>query len=254
MVLNVLCVSALLCSCGGGDDGGGSSGSGTTQGQGNSAAGGQQSLNWSGYVLMGGAGLFTKVQGSWTVPTVTCTGDVTRSSSWAGIGGGNSADQTLVQAGTEQDCDGGASYGAWWEVIPAPSATLNPQTYPVGAGDHITVTADGSTTIVWAITIKNTSRGWTFNTTVPYVAAGATAEWIEEAPLSAGTGGAGQATLANFGRVAFTGLTANGGNPGLSTNERVAMVDNNNHVISNPSGPGATGNSFAVCYGSGACQ
>ena len=252
-MLGVLCLSTLLAGCGGGDDGGGSSGPGSTQGQGNSSAGGQQSFNWSGYALSGGAGMFSKVQGSWTVPTVTCSDGVTRSSTWAGIGGIN-GDQTLVQAGTEQDCNGGASYGAWWEVLPAPSATINPQTYPVGAGDHITVTADGSSTLIWALTIKNTTRGWTFNTSAPYGSSGASAEWIEEAPLSAGTGGVGQATLANFGRVAFSALTANGGNPGLSTNERVAMIDNNNHVIANPSGPGATGNSFAVCYGPGACQ
>src|SRR5205823_1915926 len=125
------------------------------------------------------------------------------------------------------------------------------QSYPVQPGDRITATADGRSAVLWAITIKS-SRAWTFNTTTPYTAGGATAEWIEEAPLSAGS--AGQATLTNFGRVAFSALTANGANPNLTAAQRVVMVDaNDGHVVANPSAAGSGGNSFAVCFGSANC-
>lgn len=257
--LNAACCALLLsltAGCGGGSGDGDNNSPGSTQGQPSAPAGGNRSTNWSGYVLSGPAQSFSKVQGSWAVPSVNCAGaDGAASSSWAGIGGGNNADPTLVQAGTEQDCNGGPDYFAWWEVIPAPASRLNPQTYPVGAGDRISVSADGSSAIVWSIRIANDSRGWVFSTSVPYGAAGATAEWIEEAPLTAGTGGAGQSALADFGRVAFSALTANGGNPGLSANERVVMVDGRDgHVVANPSAPGVNGNAFAVCFGSGACR
>ena len=254
-VLVAAVLVSSLAGCGGGNDAGANT---STQGQPGTptpaASGGQQSTNWSGYALTGSSGSFSKVEGKWTVPTVKCAAsDNTASSSWAGIGGGTNSDPTLVQAGTEQDCSGGPSYYAWWEIIPLPSTTLDTQAYPVQAGDQITVTVNGSNAILWSITIKS-SRGWTFNTSTPYTAAGATAEWIEEAPLGVGTGGAGQVTLANFGRVAFSALKANGASPGLAPADRIVMVDaNDGHIVANTSAAGAGGNSFAVCFGSAAC-
>lgn len=244
----------LIAGCGGGGHGD------STHGQPSSSAGAQQSTNWSGYVQTGPPQSFTRVGGTWTVPAVQCSGSqTTRSATWTGIGGGTTSDPTLVQAGTEQDCNGGPSYSAWWEVIPAPATTvsggtLGSQNFDVQPGDQITVTLDGSSAAVWNITIQNASRGWTFNTTVPYGSAGATAEWIEEAPLSAGSGGAGQSSLSNYGSAGFTSLSANGTNPHLTSGERVAMVDSNGTVISNPSAPGTNGDAFDVCFGSGVCQ
>jgi hypothetical protein len=231
-------------------------GGGTSHGQPNSTAGAQTSSNWSGYVVAGPPHGFTAVSGEWDVPAVTCSANEdSASATWTGIGGGTAADPTLIQAGTGQDCRGGATYNAWWEAIPAPSADAGGvlgQGFEVGPGDHIIVTVDGSNLVVWSITIRNTSRGWTFNTTVPYGAAGETAEWIEEAPITAGTGGAGLSTLSNYGRVGFTAVTANGANPHLSTDEALAMVDANGQVISNPSAPAENGD-FRICFGSGSC-
>jgi hypothetical protein len=239
-----------------GCSGGGGAGDGPG-GSFNAAAGGQESSNWSGYVLTAIPGTFSSASGSWTVPAVTCAagGGAKASSTWVGIGGGDASDSTLVQAGTEQDCDDEiASYGAWWEVIPAPAIDLDADTYPVGPGDAMTVSTDGSNAVVWTVTIHNASRGWTFTQSVPYTSAGATAEWVEEAPLTAGTGGAGQASLTNYGRVVFTGATANHANPGLTPSERVVMVDFSGNVISNPSAPAASGDAFAVCFGPAACE
>lgn len=217
----------------------------------------QQSLNWAGYVKSTLPGSYRAISGSWVVPDVSCNGTA-NSATWLGIGGGNGVDPTLIQAGTSQDCSGSdKSFFAWWEALPAPQvaaegAILVTGSFPVKPGDLITTTIR-STLVVWEITINDATQNWTFTQTVPYVSAGDTAEWIEEAPLSAGTGGAGQLPLANFGRVGFSGLTLNGANPALQPSERSEMVSSSNQVLATPSLPGANGDSFSVCWGSGGC-
>lgn len=250
-----VCLTALLCGCGPSTE----VAADPAQSQAASFAAAQTSTNWSGYVLAGQPLAFTSVSGSWIVPAVDCpAGSSSSSSSWTGIGGGNSIDPTLIQAGTVQECNGGASYSAWWEAIPAPSVTASPnllgsQGYEVQPGDRITVVIDGGSAVLWNISISNSDRGWTFNTTVPYFAAGETAEWIEEAPLSAGTGGVGQTSLSDFRQVSFSALTVNGANPQLVDADSMAMVDANGDVISNPSRAGKSGDAFDVCFGPGVC-
>ena len=262
-IASLLSVALVLSACGGGDDS-----SGTPSDTSNNPPGGQsntpapsgdetQSLNWAGYVQSGLPTTFTSISGSWIVPDLNCSGDA-NSSTWIGIGGGVTQDPTLIQAGTEQDCSGSdKSFHAWWEALPAPQVPadgflLVTGDYPVNPGDQIRVTI-GSTLVVWTIAIVNATQGWTFNQTIPYLAAGDTAEWIEEAPLSAGTGGAGQMALANFGTVQFTGLTVNGANPALQLSQRSEMVDQSGNVLASPSVPGDGGDSFRVCWGSGGC-
>jgi len=255
----------LLAACGGGggdpaaEDSAGLQASPIDDGPGESDA--RQSTNWSGYVQTGLPGSFQRVSGSWTVPAVQCPGSgSTASSTWTGIGGGDSSDPTLIQAGTEQSCSGGtAGYSAWWELIPAPAITageglLDTQDYPVNPGDRITVSIDGGSVLVWAIEIRNSTRDWSFSITVPYAAAGATAEWVQEAPLSFGTDGVGQTSLSDYGRVGFDALSVNGASPALTAQQRVEMVDADGAVISSPSAPAAGGDAFDVCFGSGACR
>ena len=57
----------------------------------------EQSSNWSGYAVTGTG--FNMVSGSWTVPTVICSGLTTYSSQWVGIDGVNS--DTVEQDGTD---------------------------------------------------------------------------------------------------------------------------------------------------------
>jgi len=258
----------LVCSCGGG--GGGSSNSvRSVRARRNHPVGAQQSSNWAGYGVVGAPGGFTAVQGTWVVPAIAPSSHDTASSTWAGVGGGCTnppsctvIDETLIQAGTEADNSGGSrQYSAWWEAIPGPSVKvmggpLNQGSYDVRPGDSITVTIS-SNLVVWTIEIKNMRSGsthWTFTTMVPYVAAGLTAEWIEESPLTAGTNGAGQIALSNFGRVEFDTLLVNGTNPNLTNADAIALVDNAGKVIAQPSTPGSSGNSFAVCFGPAPCQ
>ena len=248
---------ALLGACGGGSS---SAGSGSTQGVGNTAASAAatQSTNWTGYVRTGTLGSFTQISGSWTVPAPDCTGTASSASAtWAGIGGFKAADPTLIQAGTEQDCDSGSpGYYAWWEGYPAPSQDISTSgQYPVSPGDQMSVTISSSLLLVWSIGIHDLTAGWTYSTTTPFVAAGESAEWIEEAPLEASlSSGTAQATLADFGGVSFSALTENSANPELTAADAIDMVDSKGNIIASPSAPGADGNSFSACYGSGSCN
>jgi hypothetical protein len=227
----------------------------------------EQSTNWSGYGIIGGPLGFNSVLGTWIVPAVRPSKNDTASSTWTGVGGNctdsscTGQDPTLIQAGTEQDSSAGKpTYYAWWEAIPAPSVqaggALSTKNYPVHPGDAITVKIDVANGAVWTIEITDVRAGrhrWTFSTTVPYSAAGLTAEWIEESPLTAGTGGAGQIALSNFRRVGFSGLTANGANPHLVASDQIILTDGSGHVLARPSAPKGSGNAFGICYGSGSC-
>src|SRR5436309_6910450 len=113
------------------------------------AVGANQSNNWSGYnqgTLEKSGTMFHQVSGDWTVPTATAhkSGEAEYSATWVGIGGGCvdalciTTDNTLIQAGTEQDVNSGlAPYSAWWEVIPGPAITIS--NMAVRAGDHMHV-------------------------------------------------------------------------------------------------------------------
>jgi hypothetical protein len=247
----------LLAACGNSSN---SPNNGSTQGVGNSPSGSGssstiQSTNWSGYVVTGSLGGFSQVAATWTVPAVSCPASGnTDSATWAGIGGYQATDQTLIQAGTEQDCSGGsAGYSAWWEGYPLPSTSLG-SGYPVQPGDQISVSIDSSLGLLWTIKVQDSNAGWTFSKTTPFVSAGQSAEWIEEAPLSIGNSGAAQATLSNFGKVSFSALTADGKSPGLTASDSIVMVNSSKAVQAQPSAPGGGGDSFDVCYGAGACN
>jgi hypothetical protein len=230
----------------------------------------EQSTNWAGYGLAGNPLGFDAVTATWLVPSVPGTSSDTSSATWTGIGGGcvdpptcAIVDETLIQAGTEQDNSSGVpTYSAWWEALPAPSmpltgGVLSTQNYDVLPGDSITVTISSTGAVVWTSEIQNVRGGathWTFSQTVPYTAAGLTAEWIEESPLVVRSSGAGQQSLSDFDRVLFTGLTANGAAPELTPDDKIILTDGSGNVLAQPSAPEGSGNEFAVCYGSGLCQ
>jgi Peptidase A4 family len=224
-----------------------------------------QSNNWFGYnqgTLEQGSKLFNSITGDWIVPTATqhTAGQDESSSDWIGIGGGcidaacTVTDNTLIQTGTEQDVSGGkASYSAWWELVPVPSLTIS--NFTVQPGDHmhasISETVAGSD--VWNITIQDVTRGESFSTTVPYPSTHATAEWIEETPLTIGTGGAGLAALPNLSTTPFTSATTNGANAGLKASEEMQLIDSNGNVIGSPSAPSSTGDGFNACAWATSC-
>jgi hypothetical protein len=168
-----------------------------------------ETLNWSGYAVTGEA--FSDVAGSWTVPSVTCTGDTTTySSQWIGIDGYDS--DTVEQDGTEADCIlGEPHYGAWYELygddavndgdeVPLPSSS-----YTVSPRDELaaSVSLSGST---WTLTIADLTANWTYSTKLPSWTPApeqSSAEWIVERPQVGSL-----TALSNFGSVSFTTATA----------------------------------------------
>jgi hypothetical protein len=225
-----------------------------------------QSSNWSGYNI--GADypqvptgtLFTSVSGEWTVPTATEHGSHTAedSATWVGIGGGcvedscTVTDNTLIQAGTEQDVssNGKASYDAWWEIIPETETQIS---LPVKAGNKIQVTiSETSTAGDWSIVIKNLTTHKSFSTTQEYSSSEDTVEWIEETPLEIGTGGTGIATMPNLTKVHFFDATYNGSNPAFQAIDEM-QLDNNNQIEATPSGPVKTKNGFYDCTWASTC-
>jgi Peptidase A4 family len=225
-----------------------------------------QSSNWSGYNI--GADYpqvttgttFTAVSGQWTVPKATqhTKGQAEDSASWIGIGGGcvddncDVTDNTLIQAGTEQDVSkkGKASYDAWWEIIPQPETEVS---LPVTAGNKVSVSiSETSTPGDWSIVIKNLSTGEQFKTTTPYSSSEDTVEWIEETPLEIGTNGTGLAAMPNLTTVHFVNATYNGTKPKFQKIDEL-QLDNNSMIEATPSGPGPKLNSFNDCTWATVC-
>lgn len=224
-----------------------------------------QSNNWFGYnqgTLEQGSKLFNSITGDWTVPTATqhTAGQDEASSDWIGIGGGcidagcTVGDNTLIQTGTEQDVSGGkASYSAWWELVPAPSITISGMTVHPGDHMHASVAETVPDSDVWNITLQNVTTGQSFSTTVPYPSTHATAEWIEETPLTFGTSGAGLAALPNLSNTPFSAGTTNGANANLKAAEEIQLIDSNGKVIGTPSAPNATADGFTDCAWATSC-
>jgi hypothetical protein len=195
-----------------------------------------QSGNWSGYAAS--STTYTSAVGRWTVPTVSGSGSHF-SSQWVGIDGFNNSN--LIQTGTEADIvNGRAQYDAWWEILPAaetviPSITVRP-------GDSMTGSVSKVSGSTWKITLTDGTTGASFTTNRTYRGPGASAEWIEEATQVNGVIGA----PPRFTTFSFTNSTANGGNPNLTTNGEILLVQNG-VTYSTPSSPSG-GNGFSVSY------
>jgi hypothetical protein len=247
------------------------------KGSGGSSSGApsNKSNNWSGYNqgLLEKGHAFNAITGDWVVPKASPhkRGEEEFSASWVGIGGGCVdagcliTDSTLIQAGTEQDivqnCTGGflifggkctyqPQYSAWFELIPAPSVTVN---LPVTAGNHVHVDIHEvvANSNVWSITIKNISTGQAWQQTLPYTSTHATAEWIEETPVVCCPAQVGP--MPNLGKVTFDPGTANGANPRLVSAEEIQLVDFNNAVVATPSAPDSDTDGFNDCTYSSSC-
>jgi hypothetical protein len=224
-----------------------------------------QSNNWFGYnqgTLEQNGKQFNSITGDWIVPTATqhTAGQDEASSDWIGICGGcldaacTVGDNTLIQTGTEQDVSGGsASYSAWWELVPAPSISISGITVHPGDHMHASVAETVAGANVWNIQLRDVTTGQSFSTTVPYSSTHATAEWIEETPLTFGTSGAGLAALPNLSNTPFSSGTTNGANAGLKASEEIQLIDSSGKVIGTPSAPNASANGFTACAWASSC-
>jgi hypothetical protein len=164
-----------------------------------------EAFNWSGYAVTGAVGSVTDVKGSWTVPAVTCAaGETSYSSFWAGIDGYSSS--TVEQTGTDSDCQSGTpTYYAWFEFYPHPLFIINSLT--ISPGDVISAEVHyNSSTRQFTASLVDETSGQSFSTSTKLRSAQrSSAEWIAEAPSSAG----GILPLADF-RTAVYGVDNTG--------------------------------------------
>src|SRR5690348_3233398 len=145
-------------------------------------------FNWAGYAdTATKAQAFTKVSGSWTVPSLTCSAEDQITSNWVGMDGFNSP--TVEQLGTTSWCyQGKAVYYTWYEIYPRGAHQMSTA---IRAGDKITASvARTGTSYAFKLTDSTTS-GNNFSATKTCALAtckDTSAEWISERPsFSIGT-------------------------------------------------------------------
>jgi peptidase A4-like protein len=188
-------------------------------------------------------------------------GEAEYSSTWAGIGGGcvdatcGVVDDTLIQAGTEQDvtASGVAVYSAWWEVLPGPSMAIT--SLAVGAGDRMSlaIAETRQDSELWSLTLKDVTRHESYSRTIPYSSSYASAEWIDEAPVVVGAG-ARVGPLPNLSVTTFDGATADGFRAGFTPAEEMQLVGSNGQVIGAPSAPDPEADGFNDCAWTSTCS
>lgn len=109
-----------------------------------------------------------------------------------------------MQVGTEQDYTfAGASYYAWYELLPAAAITIN-MTITPGDQMNAAIVMNNANTNQWNITITDLTTDQQFQTPVTYTSSQLSAEWIIERPEVAHR----ISTLANFGQVTYTNCAA----------------------------------------------
>ena len=198
-----------------------------------------ESSNWSCYAATGSNGEFTSVSSSWVQPTLTCTSTTTYSSYWVGLDGySNSA---LEQTGTEADCIGGrATYGAWWEVLPASESAYS---VTVKAGDSLSASVVDNGNGTFTMKLTDSTQGWSKSTTANGSSGyeDSSAEVIAEATEVNGK----IAKLSDFGTVNFSGSTADGTSLGSYSPNEIIMAGTSDTKAQ----PGSiSGGSFSVTW------
>ena len=227
------------------------------------------SRNWSGYIVPSSS-LVTSVSGTFTVPRLNCkhTKDAGESI-WIGTGGAGDGSGDLLQTGVRSDCVGGVQDNnpGWWEKYP-PLPETDFATLSISAGDSIEATVSQNLDGSWTSRLDDLSKGVsgvmttgafygtmldsTFgtwlqqegSTTTLTYAGGTTAEWIVE---DFGFSNGKFAPFADFGKVAFTGLTTSLLSWSLTRDEQVGLGAGP-LLLAEPSGPDASGRGFSVSY------
>jgi hypothetical protein len=200
------------------------------------------STNWAGYAVTGGT--YTSVASNWVEPYVTCTstGIV---GFWIGLDGWGS--RTVEQDGTGVDCSNGSPRQfAWWETYPTNSIQVYDA--PVAAGDRMSssVVSQGGGHYVMVLT--DWTQNWTERNAVNApTARNASAEIVAEAV----TTGSSITALPDFGALAFTGSTINGGTLQSAAAQPIDMTDQSNNLIATTTAADPYGD-FNVSYVGGA--
>jgi hypothetical protein len=140
------------------------------------------SFNWSGYADTSKTKQeFTKVSGSWTAPSVTCSAEDQITSGWVGLDGFSTG--TVEQLGTLAQCfQGVAVYDTWYEMFPAGLTVVGTTLAP---GDKITasVTRTGTSYALKLTDATHTANSFSVTKTCALATCkDESAEWISERP------------------------------------------------------------------------
>ena len=197
-----------------------------------------ESTNWSGQIT--GGTTFTGVSADWVVPTVQPTASLEASGTWIGIDGGPSSTSSIIQTGTAQVTEGGATgYDAWYELYPAPAVVLG----SVSPGDQMQAVITQNSGTNWTLSIADVTSGNSSSGPLTYTGPALSAEWIEERPSTASPP---QPYLANFGSAQFTHLALGAADPSTAVISPVDMVDGVGNVIASPAA--IASQSFPITY------
>jgi len=205
-----------------------------------------ESLNWAGYVSTEGS--FTAVGGTWTIPSVPSANRTSADATWVGIGGVTG--HNLIQAGTQAitDPNGSVRYAAWYELLPDDMQQIS---FPVHAGDSISVSLEESDPGTWRVSYRNNTTGDTDHLDLSYNSDHSSAEWIQEMPSS----NVGTLPLDNFGSISFSegAAAVNGVHQTIAQTgaKEVTMISRNGSVLAAPSPLGNDGASFTVSRAGG---
>ncbi len=230
-----------------------------------------QSSNWGGYVVASNQTalndynsayakpVVTQVNASWIVQTAGSSHKATYSAQWVGIGGFFSGDNSLIQTGTSSDYSHGASYSAWYELLPASETPISMTVKP-GDKMYASISLVPNTTDEWNITLKDISENETFSRIVTYNSSKLSGEYIDERPELCTSTSCSLSTLSNFGTAyygdGYTGsqytnyATVNGIDSAIGklpyTN--ITMVSSTGSVLAAPSSLAYNGTSFTMTY------
>jgi len=210
--------------------------------------------NWSGYVAAPSLqqsipNSVSYVAGSWIVPKLLPTTDLSYCTIWAGIDG--FLDGTIAQIGTGHDwIDSIQSNYAWFEMYPM--GTLELEGFLVNIGDQIGVHIGYKGSDVFKLVIYNYTQG--VSTTVPssYTTVPnfqrSSAEWIVEAPFAEMVLSLADFKLATFNYCSATINGVTGGiNNGNWVDDSIQMTGTSG-VKANPSALLKNGTSFTVTW------
>jgi hypothetical protein len=204
-----------------------------------------ESTNWSGYADTGSS--FSKVTGSWSEPSASCSGRTTSLAAfWVGIDGYSS--DSVEQDGTLIECfEGSAFQYSWWEMYPTNDVQVVGES--VAADDSISASVVRSGSSYTLAVTDSTHSANSFSTTQSCSGcANSSAEWIAEAPSSS----SGVEPLAHFSTWTDSGSTVTEGSTSgvisSFTDDEITMVDSSGAVKAQPGALNGSGNGFSVTW------
>ena len=228
------------------------------------------SRNWSGYIVPASSPV-TSVSGTFTVPRLNCKHTKNAGESiWVGIGGAGGGSGDLLQTGVRSDCIKGVQDNnpGWWEKFP-PLPETDFESFTIAVGDSMQATVSRNGDGSWTTRLDDLTKGisgvmttggdygtmsdsnpgvW-LNDQGPSAAlsygGGSTAEWIvEDFGFSDGS----FAPFADFGKVAFSGLTTSLPSSWALTKSEQEGLGAGALLLAEPSGPDSSGRGFSVTY------